>query len=67
MNTPLELAHGLQHSNIKEVADVCKAYIALQAEYEELEVAYCRAYASHKPIDSGEFRNFITKRDGKFI
>jgi hypothetical protein len=37
MNTPLELAKGLQHSNVKEVSDLAKAYLILCNQYASLE------------------------------
>lgn len=36
MQTPLELAKGLQHSNIPEVADIAKALIKLNDDFGEL-------------------------------
>jgi hypothetical protein len=45
MNTPLELAAGLQHSNIKEVSEICKAFLALNTSYEELQHAYVKLCA----------------------
>lgn len=36
LNTAIELAEGLQNSNIEEVAQVSKGLLALKASYDEL-------------------------------
>lgn len=36
----LDLAEGLQHSNVAEISDLAKAYLALQISYDELKHAY---------------------------
>lgn len=42
---PLELALMLQNSNVVEVAEVCKGFLALEAAYGELRHAYIRQSA----------------------
>lgn len=37
-----ELAEGLQNSNYPEVANLAKAYLALEVAYEELKHAYVK-------------------------
>ncbi len=38
MNESLELAEGLQHSNVVEVAQICKAFLELKKKYDQLEL-----------------------------
>lgn len=43
MKELVELATGLQNSNIKEIADLAKGYLTLAANYEEIQHKYVMA------------------------
>lgn len=45
LSKPTELALMLQHSNVPEVSDLAKGFLALEASYGELRQAYLRVNA----------------------
>lgn len=38
-----EMAEGFTHGNIREIVELAKAYLALEASYEELKYKYIKA------------------------